>query len=495
MATLQADVTLVGGGIMSATLAMLIHRLDPALHIAMIEQLPDVAEESSKALHNAGTGHAGYCELNYTPQGSGGTVNIQRALEINTAFEVSLQFWSHLVASHSEIKAASFINRVPHLSAVWGEQNIAFLKARYRALTAHHLFAPMQWSEDPHTLQEWMPIMMAGRQGNQPIAATRIEHGADVNFGALTHALVNYLKQHANFTLLTNTKILDLHRRQGTSPGWRLQAGKRQGHERFTIDSPFVFLGAGGSALHLLQKSGIPEAAGYGGFPVSGQWLICQDQALIQQHRAKVYSLAPVGAPPMSVPHLDTRIIDGKPGLLFGPYAGFTTRFLKHGSPLDLMKSVKPHNLKSLLGAGKDNLDLTTYLVKEALQDHSQRMQSLASFVPTARADDWKLAHAGKRVQIIKRGGNSWGKLEFGTEIVAAADGSLAALLGASPGASVSVQTMLDVLHRCFPQMQSAGWQEQLRAMIPSFGRSLAEDAALAAQVRQHTLSTLDLAP
>ena len=321
MASIHADVTLVGGGIMSATLAMLIHRLDPTLHICMIEQLPEIALESSGALNNAGTGHAGYCELNYTPHDKNGNVLIQRALEINAAFEVSLQFWSHLVNTDNEIAPSSFINQVPHLSAVWGQKDIDFLKTRYSQLKSHHLFAEMQWSEDSKTLLDWMPLMMNGRQAEPKLAATRVEHGADVNFGALTRILVGYLQKNAKFELLTNTKVVDLHRGHGVKKPWKIKVKNKQRSEKQTIESPFVFLGAGGIALHLLQQSGIPEASGYGGFPVSGQWLICQNPEIIQQHHAKVYSLAAVGAPPMSVPHLDTRIINGKQSLLFGPYA------------------------------------------------------------------------------------------------------------------------------------------------------------------------------
>jgi malate dehydrogenase (quinone) len=496
MASIHADVTLVGGGIMSATLAMLIHRLDPTLHICMIEQLPEIALESSGALNNAGTGHAGYCELNYTPHDKNGNVLIQRALEINAAFEVSLQFWSHLVNADNEIAPSSFINQVPHLSAVWGQKDIDFLKTRYSLLKSHHLFAEMQWSEDNKTLLDWMPLMMNGRQAEPRLAATRVEHGADVNFGALTRILVGYLQKNANFELLTNTKVVDLHRGHGVKKPWKIRVKNQQHSEKQTIESPFVFLGAGGIALHLLQQSGIPEASGYGGFPVSGQWLICQNPEIIQQHHAKVYSLAAVGAPPMSVPHLDTRIINGKQSLLFGPYAGFTTKFLKHGSHLDLVKSVKPNNLKSLIGAGANNFDLTKYLVKEVFQNQSQRMESLQAFIPNVRAEDWTLAHAGKRVQIIKRCHQKWGKLEFGTEIVAAEDGSLAALLSASPGASVSVKTMLEVLERCFShKMQSAEWQDKIKAMIPSYGHSLITDAQLLASVRKQTLTALKLAP
>jgi len=496
MASLQADVTLVGGGIMSATLAMLLHRLDPTMHICMIEQLGDVAQESSAALHNAGTGHAGYCELNYTPQGPGGQVAIQRAIEINTAFDLSLQFWSHLVTSDPQIDPRAFINRVPHMSAVWGEANVAFLKARYQTMRAHHLFDTMQWSQDPAKLAQWMPLLMAGRDPAQPLAATRVEQGADVNFGALTTLLVDYLKARAPFTLLTQTRVTGFTRTHGAGRPWRLRAVNHATGRSCQLESPFVFLGAGGNALRLLQQSGIAESAGYGGFPVSGQWLICQNPDLVARHHAKVYSLAPVGAPPMSVPHLDTRIIAGQPCLLFGPYAGFTTRFLKQGSRLDLIKSVRPNNLKSLLGAGSSNLDLTRYLMKEAVQTHSQRIAALASFLPQVKADEWQLAHAGKRVQVIKRGEGRWGKLEFGTELVASADGSLAALLGASPGASVSVKAMLDLLARCFPrQLQGAQWQERLKQMVPSYGQDLSQDPALAARVHDYTRSVLGLQP
>lgn len=494
MASIHADVTLVGGGIMSATLAMLIHRLDPMLHICMIEQLPEIALESSGALNNAGTGHAGYCELNYTPHDKNGNVLIQRALEINAAFEVSLQFWSHLVEADHEIVPSSFINQVPHLSAVWGSKDIDYLKTRYSLLKSHHLFSEMQWSDASNTLHDWMPLIMNNRQSEFQIAATRVEHGTDVNFGALTQTLVNYLQKNANFQLLTNTKVVDLKRGQSAKKPWKLKIKKQHSSDTSIIESPFVFLGAGGIALHLLQQSGIKEASGYGGFPVSGQWLICQNSELVKQHHAKVYSLAAVGAPPMSVPHLDTRIINGKQSLLFGPYAGFTTKFLKHGSHFDLVKSVKPNNLKSLIGAGANNVDLTKYLVKEVFQSPQQRMAALQVFIPNARMDDWQLAHAGKRVQIIKRCHHKWGKLEFGTEIVASEDGSLAALLGASPGASVSVKTMLEVLERCFPaKMQSAAWQDKIKTMIPSYGQSLINDAQLLSRVRKQTQSTLNI--
>lgn len=493
MARTDIDVLLVGGGIMSATLAVLLHRLDPTLHICMVEQLADVALESSDALNNAGTGHAGYCELNYTPKTTHGDIQIRRALEINASFETSLQWWSSLVKD-GVLTAETFIQRVPHLSAVWGTEDSAFLRKRHQLLQAHPLFADMQFSNHKETLSDWMPLMMAGRQSTGDMSATRVAHGSDVNFGALTRQLVAYMKTQPNFTLLTETKVNKL--KQLSSKGqaaWQVRLQQASG-KTDQYQAKFVFLGAGGGALPLLQQSGIPEAHGYGGFPVSGQWLICNNPKLIKTHHAKVYSQAAVGAPPMSVPHLDTRMIQGKAALLFGPYAGFTTRFLKQGSRFDLAKSVKFKNIKSLLGAGRHNMDLTKYLIKEVFQNHEQRMESLRVFLPEASGHDWELAHAGQRVQIIKRCHQHWGKLEFGTEIVASEDGSLAALLGASPGASVSVKAMLDVLHRCFSKrMQSPAWQETLKAMIPSFGESLIEDAALLQRVRSDTLSTLNL--
>ena len=496
MKNLETDVLLVGGGIMSATLGVLLHRLDPTLSITMVEQLPEVALESSDALNNAGTGHAGYCELNYTPQAADGSIDIRRALEINAAFEVSLQFWSHLVESRALPSPQAFINKTPHLSLVWGDKNIAFLKQRFDLLKQHHCFADMQFSEDFTQLQTWMPLIMANRQPNEKLAATSVAHGSDIDFGALTRYMVTHLKTQSNFTLLNNTKVKKLDKLKNCAKDnrWHVNLLNTETKHAKTINAKFVFIGAGGGALPLLQKANIDECKGYGGFPVSGQWLICNNPDVIKQHQVKVYGKAAVGAPPMSVPHLDTRMINGQAALLFGPFAGFTTKFLKKGSRLDLAKSIKPNNLKAMLGVGKNNLDLTKYLVKEASQSHEQRMNALREFLPQAAPEDWQLASAGQRVQIIKNCDQQWGKLEFGTEIVAAADGSLAALLGASPGASVSVQAMIDVLKRCFStQLNSADWQQKLKQLVPSYGESLIENAGLLKQVRQRTLTTLKL--
>ena len=488
----KVDVLLVGGGVMSATLGMLLSQLDPALSILMLERQDRVASESSDGWNNAGTGHAGYCELNYTPQQADGSIAIARALAINAAFENSLQLWSHLVERQTLPSPSAFINPAPHLSLVWDAADVAFLRQRHALLSAHHLFRDMEYSEDPATLRAWMPLVMQQRDAAAPIAATRVSYGTDVDFGALTRSLVQALGLQPNFALQLNHTVEDLTQ-QGNGR-WQVRVRDTHGGSVSTVDAGFVFLGAGGGALPLLQKSGIPESRGYGGFPVSGQWLVCKQPAIVKQHHAKVYGKAPLGAPPMSVPHLDTRIIAGQSALLFGSFAGFTTKFQKRGSFLDLFGSVTSGNLKSMLSAGLHNMDLTRYLVGEALQSHEARMAALRNFYPQAAAADWTLAHAGKRVQIIKQCDQTGGKLEFGTEIVAAKDGSLAALLGASPGASISVATMIQVIERCFgPRLAQPGWQQKMREMVPSYGQSLIEDAELLERVRARTLATLGL--
>ncbi|MCX7628568.1 MAG: malate dehydrogenase (quinone) [Methylophilaceae bacterium] len=483
----SVDVLLVGGGIMSATLGMLLNQLDPTLTIVMAERLEEAGRECSDGWNNAGTGHAGYCELNYTPVDAFGRVEIFRALSINAAFEVSLQFWSSLVERDLLPAPTSFIHRTPHLSFVWGERDVAFLRERHARLSAHPLFRDMEYSENATTLADWMPLVMAGRTGPGPVAATRVVYGTDVDFGSLTRSLVKSLQRQPNFELKLGHTVQSLT--QKPNGRWQVELRETRRMTRHTIEASFVFLGAGGATLPLLQASAIPEGRGYGGFPVSGQWLICRHPHIVSRHHAKVYGKAPLGAPPMSVPHLDTRIIDGQPALLFGPFAGFTTRFAKRGSPLDLLASVRSDNLISMLSAGVHHLDLTCYLVGEAFKSHAERMASLKAFYPEAREEDWSLGIAGQRVQIIKQG-----KLEFGTEIVAARDGSLAALLGASPGASVSAQAMIEVIERCFRRrLQQDGWQTRLKALVPSYGESLIERAYLLERIRPRTLEALGL--
>ncbi len=492
MTITEIDVLLVGGGVMSATLGTLLNKLDPSLKLTMVERLDQVAHESTDGWNNAGTGHAGYCELNYTPQNAQGEVEIDRALAINANFEISLQLWSALIGSGDLPAPENFINTTPHISFVWGEENVAFLRERFEKLSAHHLFEGMEYSEDHDVLRKWMPLVMKDRDANEKIAATRIPFGSDVDFGSLTRNLVSSLEEREQFELLLSHEVSELTK---TKDGrWNVTLKNRITRASKIINAGFVFLGAGGGALPLLQKSNIDESKGYGGFPVSGQWLVCQDEETIKQHHAKVYGKAAIGAPPMSVPHLDTRIINGKPALLFGPYAGFTTKFLKAGSKLDLFKSVRGNNLLPMMNVGMNNMDLTKYLISEVMQSHEDRMNSLREYFPQAISEKWTLADAGQRVQIIKKDGSNGGKLEFGTELVAAKDGSLAALLGASPGASVAAQAMIEVIERCMSKRLNADWKTQLKEWIPSYGESLIENGELLKRTRKNTLSVLGLA-
>ncbi|HAB84974.1 malate dehydrogenase (quinone) [Stutzerimonas stutzeri] len=477
------DMVLVGAGIMSATLAVLLKELDPNIKLEIVELQESGAIESSNPWNNAGTGHAGLCELNYTPDSKDGTIDIKKAVLINTQFEVSKQFWAYLADREGFGSPRDFINPVPHLSFVRGSKNIDYLKRRFDALKTHHAFADMEYSEDRATLAEWMPLMMPGRDPSEPIAATRAMNGTDVNFGAVTSQLLGYLARSGGVKVSYNQKVTGLDR---TASGWKVDIkNTRTGGSR-QVQAGFVFLGAGGAALPLLQMSGIEEGKGFGGFPVSGQWLRCDNQEIVKQHQAKVYSLAAVGAPPMSVPHLDTRVVDGKKSLLFGPYAGFTTKFLKRGSFMDLPLSIRPSNIGPMMAVARDNMDLTRYLIKEVMQSMEDRLATLRGFYPEAKAEDWRLEIAGQRVQIIKKDPKKGGILQFGTELVAAKDGTIAALLGASPGASVTVSIMLDLLERCFPeQYRSQAWSSKLQEMFPAREAALQNDAAAYREISQ----------
>lgn len=489
----QPDLVFVGAGVMSATLAVLLKELDPSLKIEVLEQLESGAAESSFPWNNAGTGHAALCELNYTPEGPDGSVGIAKAVDINTMFEVSRQFWAYLVEQGYFKSPKDFINPVPHMSFVRGDKGVSFLRKRFDAMKAHHCFGDdMEFTEDPKTIGQWAPLLMQGRSGNEKMAATRVKGGTDVNFGALTRKLLQHLEQSEGCQVIYNQKITDLRRE--ADGRWRLSVDDVARGGNREVFARFVFLGAGGAALPLLQKSGIEEGKGFGGFPVSGQWLRCDNPEIVKQHQAKVYSQAEIGAPPMSVPHLDTRVVDGGKSLLFGPFAGFSTKFLKTGSFLDLPLSIRPNNIGPMLAVARDNMDLTRYLIKEVLQSMDQRLDALRKFFPAAKKEDWRLEIAGQRVQIIKKDAKKGGVLQFGTEIVAAHDGSIAALLGASPGASVSVSVMLDVVKRCFPeQYNSAAWQERLNKIFEADAKALQADGDLLRRVRARTSKALEL--
>jgi malate dehydrogenase (quinone) len=486
-----ADVVLIGAGIMSATLGMLLKELQPDITIEIFERLDVAAAESSDAWNNAGTGHSAFCELNYTPQLADGSVETAKAVAIAESFEVSKQFWSFLVENNLVGSPETFIKSIPHISFVWGEKNVEFLKERYSKLQESLLFQGMSYSEDPKQLKEWMPLVMDQRDPAEKVAATRMTLGTDVNFGALTRMMFNHLQKKENVNMHFHHEVKKLKQKNGL---WEVKVKDETTGDKRVVKAKFVFIGAGGGSLPLLEKSDIPEGKGFGGFPVSGQWLKCINPDVIAEHDAKVYGKASVGAPPMSVPHLDTRMIDGKRALLFGPYAGFSTRFLKHGSLMDLPLSIKVNNIRPMISAGLDNLPLTKYLINQVRQSPEDRMEALREYLPTAKMEDWELETAGQRVQVIKKDEEHGGILEFGTEVVTAADGSIAALLGASPGASTAVSIMITLMERCFgDKVKSPEWQAKLKQMIPSYGQLLSNNVEMTKEIRSNTTETLNL--
>ena len=488
----HTDVVLIGAGIMSATLGILLKELDPDLTIKIIERLEMVAGESSDAWNNAGTGHSAFCELNYTPELENGDIDISKAIKIAESFELSREFWSYLVAKGFIKSPDEFINNIPHMSLVWGKEKISYLKKRQQALIKNPLFKGMVFSKERIQLEEWMPLVMKGRKKLEQLAATRMDIGTDINFGALSRILFSHLTSLKGVTLTLGAEVRDLEKENVGQ--WHVTIKDLKTKEKNHIVTNFVFIGAGGGALPLLEKSDIKEAAGYGGFPVSGQWLRCLNEKVIEEHHAKVYGMASVGSPPMSVPHLDTRVINGKKELLFGPYAGFSTKFLKNGSLWDLVRSLELDNIFPMLSAGIHNIPLTKYLIHQARQTPQDRFQALQEYFPQAKIEDWELEIAGQRVQVIKKDEKEGGILEFGTEIVTAEDGSLAAMLGASPGASTSVAIMIDVLKKCFNEkFESGDWLKKLKTIVPSYGESLSENENLCYETRKRTAQLLQL--
>lgn len=487
----ETDVVLIGAGIMSATLGLMLKELNPDWSVKIVERLSEAAVESSDAWNNAGTGHSAFCELNYTPETKTGAIDVTKAVNICEQFEVSRQFWAYLVEKNIIQNPKDFIHSVPHMSFVWGDENVTYLNKRYASLKNLPLFSDMEFAEDACQIKKWAPLIMQGRSSDDKVAATFMKYGTDVNFGTLTRKMIAYQAGQSGTEVTFNTEVYDV--KQQSDGRWKVMTKDLKTGDKKTILTKFVFVGAGGASILLLEKSGIPEGKHYGGFPVSGQWLICQNEKLIEQHQTKVYGKASVGAPPMSVPHLDTRYIDGKKSLLFGPYAGFSTKFLKNGSYCDLFKSINLSNLSTMLGAGVKNIDLTAYLIGEVLQSQNKRVEALKNYFPDAQAKDWRLETAGQRVQTMKRDAKGKAVLAFGTEVVSSADGSFSALLGASPGASTTVSIMLNLLERCFNQQFNNDWQEKLKNMIPSFGIKLNDNKELLQEVRKKTSEKLEL--
>ncbi len=484
---IKTDVALVGAGIMSATLGALLRQLEPTWSISLFERLHAAAAESSDPWNNAGTGHSALCELNYTPAGADGEIDITKALNINEQFQQSRQFWAYGVDNGVLGAPDEFINPIPHVAFCHGESGVEFLRKRHAALSSQTLFEDMEFITDDGEFAARLPLMAAGRDYSDPVALNWYTEGTDVDFGALTQQLLNYVGRDAH--LYYGHEVRNLS--QQSDGSWALKIKNTGTGDILRVEAKFVFIGAGGGALHLLQKSGIPEAKGFGGFPVSGQFFRCTNPELIAEHSAKVYGQAAVGAPPMSVPHLDTRVINHDKGLLFGPYAGWSPKFLKTGGVMDLPKSVKPGNLLPMMSIAPKEFGLLKYLIGELAATSADRVKTLQEFVPRATGGDWEMITAGQRVQVIRATGNS-GNLEFGTAVVAAGDGTIAGLLGASPGASTAVPAMLNVLQQCFGS-RFDGWTPKLTEMIPSYGKKLNDEPALFRRLWDWTNRSLEL--
>ena len=485
------DVILIGAGILSTTFGSFLKNIEPDWNIKLFERLEQPAIESSNEKNNAGTGHAALCELNYTVEQEDGSIDVERAKEINEQFEISKQFWSYLVKSKAIENPQEFIRPLPHISFVMGIRNVDFLKRRYDALKSLPMFEGLTYTEDHKVLAEWMPLMMQGRNSNEPLAASKINEGTDVNFGELTRKLVKNIEKHENAQVHFRHEVVDF--KQLSNSKWEVKVRNLETGKVETHVADYIFIGAGGHAIPLLQKTKIPESRHLGGFPISGAFLVCNNPKVVSEHNAKVYGKEPPGTPPMTVPHLDRRYIQGKESLLFGPFAAIGPKFLKNGSNLDLFKSINTSNVVTMLSSGVKNLSLVKYSIQQVLQRKEDRMKELRRFVPDAKDEDWDIHIAGKRVQVIKdTEEHGRGFIQFGTEVVNSEDHTVIALLGESPGASTSVSVALEVIEKNFPQYMDK-WESKIKEIIPSYGESLIEDSALLKKTRKQTAEALEL--
>ncbi|QTN11011.1 malate dehydrogenase (quinone) [Mammaliicoccus vitulinus] len=485
------EIILIGAGILSTTFGSFLKNVEPDWNIKLFERLDQPAIESSNEKNNAGTGHAALCELNYTVEQEDGSIDVEKATEINEQFEVSKQFWSYLVKHKSIENPKEFIRPLPHISFVMGIRNVDFLKRRYDALKSLPMFEGLTYTEDHKVLAEWMPLMMQGRNSNEPLAASKIDEGTDVNFGELTRKLVKNIEQHDNAQVHFRHEVVDF--KQLDNSKWEVKVRNLVTGETETHVADYIFIGAGGNAIPLLQKTKIPESKHLGGFPISGAFLVCNNPKVVREHNAKVYGKEPPGTPPMTVPHLDRRYIQGKESLLFGPFAAIGPKFLKNGSNLDLFKSINTSNVVTMLSSGVKNLSLVKYSIQQVLQQKEDRMKELRRFVPNAKDEDWDIHIAGKRVQVIKdTEEHGRGFIQFGTEVVNSEDHTVIALLGESPGASTSVSVALEVIEKNFPQYIES-WEPKIKEIIPSYGESLIEDTQLLQKIRKQTAKELQL--
>ena len=506
------DVVLIGGGIMSATLGVMLLELEPSWRVHIYESLPNAGEEASNGWNNAGTGHAALCELNYTPESrETGEIDISKAIAINEQFQVSRQLWAYLVKKKLLPTPTTFINRTPHLSFVQGAAEVDFLRRRWELLREEPLFEGMEFTENASTIRKWAPLLMSGRDTSKkakPIACTRVEEGTDVDYGTLTKHLVRaFIAKGGVYQSLCSAERF----KQDADGQWRVTFHREDLSLNGTMEvrARFVFIGAGGATIQLLQRTGIPEIQGYGALPISAQFLCCQNPAIVAKHPSKVYGMPPADAPPTSAPHLDMRLVDGQPMTLFGPFSGLSARYLKSGSVTDAASTIRWHNCIPMAAAGLQNLNMFAHLAKEQSLTKEEKLDALRKFVPDARPEDWSLTSAGQSVQMMKWDeGDEWmvplvgiplrlpsskiGRLHFGTELVSSRDGTMCGLLGAAPGASGSAQVGLDVLRSCFTS-RMGGWKEKLKEMIPSFGEQLNGDPAKARQNMARTAQLLGL--
>ena len=409
----DVDALIIGGGIMGATVALMIKLLQPDWKVKLVEQHNRVGLEASNEWHNAGTGHAALCEPNYTPDSKDGkTVEIDKAVATNNKFMTSLAFWSFLVEK-SILPDATFIQPAPHILFVHGEEKREWLKRRVEKLSKLPAFAATEYSEDYDTIQKWSGLLCNGRprSGGEVIAASRHPDGTEVNYGLLTRHLVqSFGELGGDVQLLSTVTAL----RQQADKRWLVAVHKADlTDSNQVVRARFVFAGGGGGSLSLLQMAGIPEVQGYGGMPVSGKFLVCQKLDVVEQNLNKVYGPAAVSAPPMSVPHIDFRSLYGKDVIFFGPFAGFSPMLFKvSGTPLDWLATINWHNVLPMAKMAMSNLPLVKYLIKEIFASKGAQLEALREFYPAAKPEDWTMVWAGQRIQIV----NPKGELQFGDE-------------------------------------------------------------------------------